>query len=167
MLRAFVRGGLVKGHKCLAVLGEPDPDSLASWLGSDAEVGRWVDSGQLEVRGAADKIGSPDKVSIDNLLEFSRGWLLAALGSEGYTFARLVVEANRWLPPLSDVAELLEYEARLNASVRGYPTATMGLYDVSCLDGQLVLELARTHQKVLIDGVTQSNLGFQAPDGDG
>ncbi|MHA6793016.1 MEDS domain-containing protein [Pseudonocardia bannensis] len=164
VLLSFLRDGLVEGHKCLVALSDPDPSGLVGGLGSRAEVERWLASRQLEVRGAADMIGSPDELSIENMIDFWRAVLSSALGAEGYAFARLAAEANWWMPQLSGIAQLLRYEMRLNGFSRRYPAAILCLYDVSTLDGALVMDLVRTHPKVLLDGVPFNNPYYIPPE---
>jgi hypothetical protein len=142
-------------------LTDPDTVSLFARLGTEAEVRGWVFSRQLEVHAAADQVGS---LSFEGILGRWERLLVSELSAGGYRFARLVVEADRWLPGFSGVEELLEFESRLSGFFRCYPVATLCLYDVSALDGRMVMDLLRAHPKVLIDGVPQFNLGHPPND---
>jgi hypothetical protein len=68
------------------------------------------------------------------------------------------------MPQLSGVAQLLRYEARLNGFSGSYPAAILCLYDISALDGALIINLMRTHPTVLLDGVRLNNPHNIPPD---
>jgi hypothetical protein len=61
---------------------------------------------------------------------------------------RLTTEAPWWLPQLSDIEQLLRYEAALNTHSDHYPTSALCLYDISSLNGHLIIGLVQTHPRV-------------------
>ncbi|MGQ0464380.1 MAG: MEDS domain-containing protein [Sporichthyaceae bacterium] len=59
---------------------------------------------------------------------------------------------------------LSHYEAELNRFVPKYPQVMMCLYDLDSLGGDLLVEILRTHPKVLLGGTVLENLYFVEPD---
>jgi hypothetical protein len=59
---------------------------------------------------------------------------------------------------------LSRYESQLNRFVPRYPQVMMCLYDLDSLGGDLLVEILRTHPKVLLGGTVLENLYYLEPD---
>jgi hypothetical protein len=157
MLVEFLGGGLSAGHKCLFGLNDRDPWLLVQGIGSPGEVDRGRTSRQLEVLGAFDMRFTAEANSIDGMLSL---WAEAVTDSvaEGYGLTRLGAEAAWWGPQLHGAAAVVaEYESALNTFVADNPVAILCMYDMHDCDGGQLIELMRTHPRLMIDGLTFAN----------
>lgn len=69
------------------------------------------------------------------------------------------------LQDLPGVEQLLAYEARLNEFLPRYPQVILCLYDLEQFsNGQILLDLLRTHPKVLLSGQLLDNPWYTRPD---
>ena len=58
----------------------------------------------------------------------------------------------------------MEYEARAEEILAGYPHITLCLYDITKCRGDIVVDALRTHQYCLLGGVLIRNHFYMAPD---
>jgi hypothetical protein len=157
VLVTFLGDGLSAGHKCLFGLNDRDPWQLVRGIGSPGEVDRGRASHQLEKLGGLDMRFTAEANSVDGMLSV---WAEAVTDSmaEGYDLARLGAEAAWWGPQLDgDAGVLAEYESALNSFVADNPVAILCMYDMRDCDGGQLIELMRTHPRLMIDGLTFDN----------
>lgn len=166
LLYPYLRDGLSRDHSCTACLssgpGEPVLDRLADEMDVDAKRA----SGQLSICHAADW---PIPREQDGAEAASTLWdhVTTQHPAHGFPFVRFAVEANAWPFHLDDPDEFLRFESRFTTLADGRPVAFMFMYDVSDLDGALVVELVRTHPTVWTYGVVLVNPYYSAPPGSG
>lgn len=68
------------------------------------------------------------------------------------------------LRDLPGVAQLVAYEGKLNAFLPRYPQVILCLYDLEKFsDGQVLIDLLRTHPKVLLGGQVLENPWYVEP----
>ncbi len=60
--------------------------------------------------------------------------------------------------------ELVAYEAELNRFLPRYPQVVLCLYDVERFGGELVVDMLKTHPKVLLNGMLLDNPYYIEPD---
>ena len=163
ILRAFLDAGLGAGHKCLIGLQDPDAPSIIRRLGMQADVDRCLASQQLAVLGADDPQFSPEDFSIPEMLAF---WdrTVAKANTEGYEVARLSAEAAWWGPQLPGGQALIAYESELNTLTARQPAAILCLYDLNDCSGSLVIELAKTHPRMMINRLVVKNPWYLSPE---
>ena len=163
ILRPFLDTGLRAGHKCLIGLQDPDALSIIRRLGMQADVDRCVASQQLDVLGADDPQFSPEDFSIPEMLAF---WerTMAKAKTEGYEVARLSAEAAWWGPQLPGDQALIAYESELNALTARRSAAILCLYDLNDCTGSLVIELVKTHRRVMINRLVFENPWYLSPE---
>jgi MEDS: MEthanogen/methylotroph, DcmR Sensory domain len=163
VLVPYLRDGLVAGHKCVAAVTDPDFSDLQARLGSRAEVDRWLASGQLQLLGVDDHVTSPETSSVTKMIEFWESAQSPVADSGGYECVRVAAEAGWWLPQVSRLSQVLQFESILNRLSERYSAATLCMYDVRSLDGALLIDLVSTHPKLIIDGVSVGNPAYLAP----
>jgi hypothetical protein len=61
------------------------------------------------------------------------------------------------------VEDLVDYEAELNDFLPLYPQVIMCLYDLDLFDGSVVVDLLRTHPKLLLCGSLLDNPYYLEP----
>jgi hypothetical protein len=62
-------------------------------------------------------------------------------------------------------ANLISYESELNRFVIRYPQVLLCLYDLDQFSGNLLLDIMKTHPKVLMGCTVLENLYYVQPDG--
>jgi MEDS: MEthanogen/methylotroph, DcmR Sensory domain len=161
VLYPYLRDGLARGHSCTTCLSAGPSPRVLERLGHDVDVDANRSSGQLSVCGAAKRPPGDRRSGAE-----AAGRLWEVVSTEHprrtYVCARFTVEAKAWLPEIERHEELLRFESRLVSLASGMPVAFMFLYDVSNLDGGLIVNVARTHAMVWMCGVPMTNPWFGA-----
>ena len=62
------------------------------------------------------------------------------------------------------VADLAMYESELNRIIGSYPQIVLCLYDMNRCDGEMVLDVLKTHPKVMLGGMVIDNPYYLEPD---
>jgi hypothetical protein len=120
-------------------------------------------SGQLQIlpwnRAYVDEAGTFDKANMLSTIEqltgpgrdtsFSR---LRIMGNMGWAFCNL-----------DGADQLIEYEAEVNEVIARNRQPAVCVYDVAQLTGSMMMDLLRTHPRVLIGGVLQENPFYTPP----
>lgn len=163
VLVPYLREGLLAGHKCVAAVTDPDLDDLQQRLGSRAEVRRWLFSRQLHLLGGNDRVTSPKTASVSRMVEFWEGAQAPVVASGRHERVRVAAEFGWWLPQVSSLPKLLQFESLLNLLSKRHSAATLCMYDVSSLDGALIIDLVGTHPKLVVEGVWVDNPAYLPP----
>jgi len=159
LLLPYLREGLRVGDKCICVTDDPAAGESVRALPADA--------GQLQAMDSATTYVVGGYFAIDRMIEFWDGAVGRAVVGDGYRFVRAVGEMTWALRGLPGVEHLLAYEARLNDFLPRYPQMILCLYDLEQFsDGQILLEILRTHPKVLLSGQLLDNPWYIEPDED-
>ena len=113
--------------------------------------------------GADDPQFSPEDFSIPEMLAF---WdrTVAKANTEGYEVARLSAEAAWWGPQLPGGQALIAYESELNTLTARQPAAILCLYDLNDCTGGLVIELMKTHPRIMINRLVIKNPWYMRPE---
>ena len=162
IMRPFVSEGMHANHKCLLGLAESDPwPTVRSYLpGSDLE--SLCSAHQLDVFGTPDRWRAPAELSIPEMLEFWGG-VVDEAQAHGYAGTRVTAEARWWCPQLPHTEALLDYESSLNGFATERDAAILCIYDLED-HGWMLMDLMRTHPRILINGVEFDNPYYTAPD---
>jgi hypothetical protein len=154
ILLPFLRNGLAAGDKCVAVVDSTRPAELLERIGADPTS---VASGQVEFYDSAEtylRTGSFDPESMISFWE-ERARVTSAEGRFG--FARVVGEMS-WLERVAPPRELVvRYETWADGFAARYPHAVLCLYDLRRLGSGILLDLLRTHPKLLLGGLVLEN----------
>ncbi|MDT7663518.1 MAG: hypothetical protein QOD04_3074 [Pseudonocardiales bacterium] len=161
LLYPYLHDGLVHAQRCTAYLAGGARQTLLNRLSTDIDVEAVRSSGQLDVRNAAEQPFTSDISYAEAASHLWEG-LVAQRGRGEFHFARFTVETTRWLPHLRRPHELLRFESQLTSLALGHPITLMFMYDLSDLDGALIIELARTHQTLWACGVALANPYYTA-----
>jgi hypothetical protein len=163
VLLPYLRDGLARGDKCLVAISEADSANLLASITGDIDVPGCVASGQLEIRTSTDPVLRSGRVAIQQAIAFWDTKVRAAL-AEGYTLVRLGAEATWWMPQMSGIDELIRYESELNRFLGRYPQSILCMYELSQLDGSVVVELLKVHPRLLLYGMILENPYYLTPD---
>lgn len=164
ILVPYLRAGLRAGDMCICVVDGTTPQAVLAALGDEADVDRWMEREQLEVRTSDKAYLSTGRFAPDEMLDFWDSLVGRALGTGGYHFARAVGEMTWALRDAPGVEHLVSYESELNRYLRRYPQVLLCLYDLDQFTGDIVIDLLKTHPRVLLCGMMLDNPYYLEPD---
>jgi hypothetical protein len=157
ILYAYVREGLEAADTCLIAIADNDMQNFRAAVGDtvyeNLQVQTYVDG---EQRANGD-------LTADRMMDFWED-TLRGLHEGGAGFARLGGDARWWLGQIAQVEELLFYESELNRHVQRFPLSMLCLYDLNHFGGQTLVELLKTHPKLLIGELLVENPWYMTPD---
>ena len=163
ILVPYLREGLKTGDKCVCVVDASDPEYILAELGADLDLGPYLGRHQLEVQRSDETYLRDGGFSTEGMLEFwnqSVGGATAA----GFGFTRAVGEMTWALRQMPGVEELVGYEARLNRFLPRYPQVILCLYELDQFSGEVLVDVLKTHPKVLLGGMVLDNPYYLEPE---
>lgn len=161
VLVPYLRAGLLSGEKCISVVDLVDPQ----WLATAVEDVPQRAAGQLTLHRSEQTYLVGGRFRMEHMLAFWDEGTIAALDAGDYDFVRLSGEMTWALRQAPGVDQLVPYEAALNRSLPRYPRVALCMYDLERFtDGELVLDILRTHPKVLMGGAVIDNPWYVEPD---
>ncbi len=163
ILIPYLQAGLRTGDKCICVVDAVDPREVLAALGSAADVDRWIGDTQLELRASTDAYLSTGRFCTEEMLAFWENFVGTAVSGK-FSFARSVGEMTWALRQVPGVEELVGYESELNRFLPRYPQVILCLYDLERFSGELVIDMLKTHPRVLLGGMVLDNPYYLEPD---
>lgn len=163
ILIPYLIGGLATGSKCTCVVDSCTPEHILELLSETVDVTTCCDQGQLEVLDSDSTYLDGGGFLPQRMLEF---WASKARWS-GSTDSNVVRNtgdmtwAHRDKPGVEDLAM---YESELNRIMAGYPQIVLCLYDMNRCDGEMVLDVLKTHPKAMLGGMVINNPYYLEPD---
>ena len=126
-------------------------------VGDGIDVRACVESRQLELWKSTDSYLRDGKFTIDRMVEFWEETVGPAVRTDGFEFVRVFGEMTWSLRDMPGVEYLAEYESEVNRFVPKYPQVIVCLYDVERFGGSIVVDLLKTHSRVLMNGMVLEN----------
>lgn len=157
----FLREGLRAGDKCTCIIDE-GLDEVRAVLGK--ELGPSARAHQLDVQPSKAAYLRRGTFSTQDMLDFWDESVGAALGEQGFPFARSTGETTWTLSELPDLHDFLTYESELNRFLPRYPQVLLCLYDLDRFGGEILVDILKTHPKVLMGSTILDNLYYLEPD---
>lgn len=162
ILQSYLAAGLRSGDKCVCVLDDADPEVLLERLHDEVDP-RSAATDQLEVRVSQHTYLLGGQFSTLAMLAFWDQVVGAAMAG-GYQFSRAVGEMTWALRQMPGVEELVGYEAQLNDFLPRYPQVILCLYDLDRFNGEVLVDILKTHPKVLVGGMVLDNPYYLEPE---
>jgi hypothetical protein len=164
----FLRQGLIAGDKCLCVVDSSDPGTIVEALRSDLrqiDVEDCMAAGQLEVTGSTGTYLSSGSFVKQEVLDFWEHNVGQTLATGRYQFARAAGEMPEPLRSVpGGIEAFMDYEAELDLFTKRHPQlALVCMYDLNLFDGGIIVDLLRTHSKLLLGGLVLDNPQLQPP----
>jgi hypothetical protein len=161
----FLRAGLQAGHKCFCVVDSSPTSQVLKDLGDDDATLAALSEHQLELFTAGETYLRTRPFSTEGILDFLRENVQVAAAEGDYAFSRITGEMPWALHDLPDEREeFFRYEAELNRFAPQYPQAILCLYDLGHFGGGILLDLLRTHPKLVVSGQLVENPYYLSPD---
>ena len=151
----FLVEGLRAGDKCNCIIDD-GVDGVRQALGMDA--------GRIDIRSSRETYLRQGTFSTEAMLDFWDDSVGTAIEKDGYPFVRSTGETTWTLKELPGLHDFLTYEAELNRFLPRYPQVILCLYDLDRFHGQVLVDILKTHPKVLIGGTVLENLHYVEPD---
>ena len=160
----FIQDGIQRGEKAFHIVGPQGAETHRKRLeGAGVKFDEVQRRGQIEVRTweqAYLREGRFDQHAMLSLIQE----VLNDGAAKGFPLTRLVAHMEWALEDRPGVADLLEYETRLNYVLPHYKDPVVCTYDTSKFSAGLVLDILRTHPVVLVGSTLHLNPYFVPPD---
>jgi hypothetical protein len=160
----YLRAGLLAGDKVICIIDSSPVDDLVARIGDEGEVEGYFASSQLEMYTGDEAYLRKRPFKTELMLEFWESRVRAAVTSGPYGFARGSGEMPLAMRTLPGRTEFFRYEAALNLFTPRYPQAFLCLYDLKRFGGGFLVDLLRTHPKLLMGGLVLENPHYRAPE---
>ena len=164
VLRSFVKDGIDAGEKSFHIVDPDQEGNHLQWLRDEGiNVEGAMASGQLEVRTWQHAHLQGDHFEKDAMLALVDE-VLASNAAAGYPLTRILAHMEWALLDKPGVADLIEYESRVNHVLSKYSAPVICAYDLSKFSARVVMDVLRTHPMAIIGGVLLENPFFVPPD---
>ena len=159
----FLADGIRAGHKCICVLESLGPADILARLDRQVDLGRSVETGQLELATPGDAYLHSGTFCADDMLSYWQQAAAAAQGAKGSGVLRATGEMPSVLNHPDGRKEFFRYEARLTGVVASLPAVIFCLYDLQRFGAEVLMDTLRTHSMVVVDGVVHDNPYYVDP----
>ena len=154
MLLPYLRESLQNGHKCVAVVDSLTPDELADRV--DGARGAMA-SGQLELFNSEQTYLQTGVFDPDLTIAFWEHRAQQLVDEKEYSFIRLLGELS-WIDRTGTPREdIVRYESWADNFVSRYPMTILCLYDLRRMGSSVMMDLLRTHPRLLMGGLLLEN----------
>jgi hypothetical protein len=158
-------GGPARRDKCIAIVdSSPDGDLLAQ-IGDEREVEGYIASQQLEVHATEENYLHLAPFSPEAMIEFWESRVGPAIKGGSFDFARSTGEVPLDVRTPHLRTAFFRYEAALEGFAPRYPQTLLCLYDLARFGGGFLVDILRTHPKLLMGGLILENPHYR-PAGD-
>jgi hypothetical protein len=160
----WLRAGLRAGDKVVCIIDSSPLDEVVASIGDEQEVEGYFASRQLEMHTAEDTYLRTSPFRSEAMLDFWESTVSAAVAGGSYGFARGSGEMPWELRAVPDRTEFFRYEAAVNRFAPRYAQAFLCMYDLQRFGGGFLVDLLRTHPKLLMGGLILENPHYRLPD---
>lgn len=162
MLFPFLGEGLRNGDKCLCLIDDVEPALVRDRVLGQPGPEYSRRSAQLNVERTSDAYLRTGSFSVEGMTSFLSESVDAAIDDD-FDLLRAVGEMSWVLPRPADWDDLFRYESGLNQLVEGAPVILICLYDLQKFGADMLVEVLRTHPKVLLDRTVIDNPHYLTP----
>jgi MEDS: MEthanogen/methylotroph, DcmR Sensory domain len=159
-----LEAGLLAGHKCVCIVDVEDPTEILAALSDRVDARLLADNKQLDVVRASDvDLRSAGSYSVPEILSVWKATISDAMYSGRFDLVQTVkcLERNYVQP---NPSALLMLESEVNRFLPLFPQVVLCLYDLDRFDASIVVDLVKTHPKILLENMVCDNPYFMTPD---
>ena len=165
LLLPYLREGLAAGDKCICVTDDPTAGEAVRALGAEFGIDTTSSSAQLQPMDSGSTYLSGGCFTIEKMMGFWNDNMSDAVGRDGFGFVRAAGEMTWALRGLPGSDLLMAYEATLNVFLHRYPQVLLCFYDLTQFaNGEVLMEILRTHPTVLVSGQLLENPWYVEPE---
>jgi hypothetical protein len=163
ILIAFLEAGLAAGEKCICVVDGTDPAKILTTLGSRVDAEASAANKQLDVVRASDMYLRSGRFAADEVIGSWKATISDVMYDGRFDVVRAVETWSR-RDVVPDMQELLTLESEMNRYLPLYPQIILCLYDIDRFGGGIIVNLLKTHPRVLVSGLLVQNPYAMTPD---
>jgi hypothetical protein len=164
VLLPFIKEGFESGDKAVHVVSpQRRCDHLKRLAAAGIDTAAAEQCGQLELRNSTETYLRDGCFDQDRMLEAFEQ-LAGGGAGRGFTINRIVCQMDWADEGRSCVADLIEFESRVNDVWRRHDDAVICVYDLAKFGGETVIDIMRTHPLVVIGGSLHQNPFFVPPE---
>jgi len=157
LLFPFLREGMREGDKCLCLIDDAEmASSVRDWAEGWPGGGQPMRSEQLDVDRTSDAFLDSGRFSVEHMKSFLSGRMALAAESD-FAMLRAAGEMSGVLPQLGGADDLFVYESVVSQIVEDMPAVFMCMYDLQGFGVSMLVDVLRTHPKVLLDRTVLDN----------
>jgi MEDS: MEthanogen/methylotroph, DcmR Sensory domain len=159
----FLRAGLRAGKKCICVVDGTEPADLLATLGDEVAASGQAIGNQLDVIRASDIYLRAGAFSAAEVIASWKAAMSEVMYDNRFDLV-LAVESWSLRDVVPDRSELLVLESEMNRFLPLFPQVIVCLYDLERFGGGIVVDLLKTHSRVLVGGTVVENPYCMTPD---
>ena len=163
ILVPFLADGLAAGDKCTCVVDSCTPGDVLDRLAERLEVGPYLSGRQLEVLDADGTYLAEGGFLPERMLKFWEAKARQGPSGDSGGFARNIGDMSWAHRDPRAVDDLIGYESELNRIMSDFPQVNLCLYDLTRCSGELIMDVLKTHPKVLLGGMIIDNPYYLEP----
>jgi hypothetical protein len=164
VLLPFIKDGFECGDKAIHVVS---PKRRSDHLKRLAAIGidpiAAAQCGQLELRTSTETYLQDGRFDQDRMLEAFEQ-LSGGNAERSFPLSRIICQMDWVAEDRSHVADVIEFESRVNDVWRRHDDAVICVYDLTKFGGEMVIDIMRTHPLIVIGGSLQQNPFFVPPE---
>jgi len=165
ILFPFLRAGLLEGDKCLCLIDQETPSYVVDGLRTTGDLPAPRTSDEwLEVDECRNVYLPDGRFSPEAMIDYLGVKLSTAMDTGRYEKVRAAGEMSWALDQPPGAEHLLDYESEINRTAADSPQILLCMYDLALVGGALVVDLLKTHPKVMLGGVVRDNPHCMSPD---
>jgi hypothetical protein len=164
VLLPFIKEGFECGDKGVHVVSPSRrSDHLKRLATAGIDTTAAEQNGQLELQDSTEAYLSDERFDQDRMLKaFER--LASGNAAGGFPLSRIYCQMDWAGEDRSHIADLIEFESRVNNLWRCHTDAVICVYDLAKFGGETVIDIMRTHPMIIIGGSLQQNPFFVPPE---
>ena len=159
----FLAAGLAAGDKCICVVDGTDPAEVVAALGAHTHTDKPVADKQLEVIRAFDMYLRSGTFSADEVIGSWKAMISDVMYDGRFDVVR-AVEAWSRRDVVPDMDELMALETEMNLFLPLFPQVVVCLYDIDRFGSGIIVNLLKTHPRMLVGGMLVENPYYLSPD---
>jgi hypothetical protein len=144
------------------VIDDAEPELVRDQVEEKQNAHRNQRSDQLDVDRASDVYLHSGRFSVEQMISFLAGSLSRAADSDS-PLLRAAGEMSWVLPQPEGTHDFFVYEAAINKIIKNKPAVFMCMYDLRRCGVSMLVDVLKTHPKVLLDGMVLSNPDYLSP----
>ena len=163
LLMPFFQVGLREGDKCLCLIDQVELSKVRQRLVEEHDQSHELRAGQLDVDRASSVYLESGRFSAEKMARFLEDTANAAAENE-FPHMRVAGEMSWVLPGPPGADEFFAYESSLNEMDTQIPSALMCMYDLELFGTSMLVDVLKTHPKVLVGSMVLDNPEYLTPD---
>lgn len=164
LLFSFLREGIREGDKCLCLIDDAEPAAVRQQVEAEQNGHAPHPSEQLDVDRTSEVYLESGRFSVDQMVSFLSGRLSRAAESD-FPRLRAAGEMSWVLPERGGAEDFFVYESTVNKIIEDEPAVFMCMYDLQRFGVSMLVDVIKTHPRVLLDGMVLENPQYLAPAG--